>query len=111
MIGSLAASLFQFREPVLGLSDTDKHLLAEALDGGTDGELAARINLSPSSIKKRWRSVFERIADVRPDLLPDADDKGWDEARGPQKRHHILAYVRSHPEELRPFRWGTSGQA
>ncbi|HEX2815834.1 MAG TPA: Lrp/AsnC family transcriptional regulator, partial [Phenylobacterium sp.] len=105
VIGSLATRLFQYKPPVLHLRDTDKHLLAEALHGGTDAELAARINLSPSSIKKRWRLLFERIADVRPDLLPHGRNKGLNESRGPQKRHHILAYIRSHPEELRPFRW------
>jgi DNA-binding CsgD family transcriptional regulator len=108
--GSLAGSLFQYKAPVLHLRDTEKHLLAEALNGGTDAELATRINLSASSIKKRWRSLFEKIADARPDLLPDGDDRGGDESRGPQKRHHILAYVRSHPEELRPFRWPSSGE-
>jgi len=108
--GSLAASLFRYKEPVLHLRDTDKHLLVEALHGGTDGELAVRLNLSSSSIKKRWRSLFERIADARPDLLPEGDDKGWNGSRGLQKRHHVLAYVRSHPEELRPFRWHASGE-
>jgi DNA-binding CsgD family transcriptional regulator len=108
--GSRAGSLFQHRAPVLHLRDTEKHLLAEALDGGTDSELATKLSLSASSIKKRWRSLFERIADARPDLLPDGDDRGGDGSRGPQKRHRILAYVRSHPEELRPFRWPSSGE-
>jgi hypothetical protein len=103
--GSVAAPLFQYQEPVLHLRDTEKQLLTEALNGETDNELAARMNLSLPSIKKRWASLFDRIADTRPDLLPDADQRGWHESRGPQKRHRILAYVRSHPEELRPFRW------
>ena len=105
--GSVAAPLFQYREPVLYLRDTEKQLLAEAINGETDYELAARMSLSLPSIKKRWASLFDRIADTRPDLLPDADQRGWHESRGPQKRHRILAYVRSHPEELRPFRWHT----
>jgi hypothetical protein len=103
--GSVAAPLFQYREPVLHLRDTEKQLLTEAMNGETDHELAARINLSLPSIKKRWASLFDRIADTRPDLLPDAKQRGLQESRGPQKRHRILAYVRSHPEELRPFRW------
>lgn len=103
--GSVAAPLFQYREPVLHLRDTDKQLLAEAMNGETDIQLAAKINLSLPSIKKRWACLFDRIADIRPDLLPDAETRGWHESRGPQKRHRILAYVRSHPEELRPFRW------
>lgn len=103
--GSVVAPLFRYREPVLHLRDTDKQLLAEAINGETDSELAARLNLSLASIKKRWAGVFDRIAEVRPDLLPDGDGRGWHESRGPQKRHRILAYVRAHPEELRPFRW------
>ena len=103
--GSVAAPLFQYQQPLLHLRDTEKHLLSEAMNGETDNELAARMNLSLPSIKKRWASLFDRIADKRPDLLPDAEDRGLHESRGPQKRHRILAYVRSHPEELRPFRW------
>ena len=103
--GSVAAPLFHYQEPVLHLRDTEKQLLTEAMNGETDNELAARMNLSLPSIKKRWASLFDRIADTRPDLLPDAEHRGWHESRGPQKRHRILAYVRSHPEELRPFRW------
>jgi DNA-binding CsgD family transcriptional regulator len=103
--GSVAAPLFQYREPVLHLRDTEKQLLAEAINGETDQELAARMSLSLPSIKKRWASLFDKIADTRPDLLPDAGQRGLHEIGGPQKRHRILAYVRSHPEELRPFRW------
>ncbi|MEO6830251.1 MAG: hypothetical protein ABI164_10625 [Acidobacteriaceae bacterium] len=105
MSGSVAAPLFQYQEPVLHLRDTDKQLLAEAIHGEPDSELAARMHLSLSSIKKRWASLFDRIADVRPDLLPDAEGREWNSGRGPQKKHRILAYVRSHPEEVRPFRW------
>jgi hypothetical protein len=103
--GSVAAPLFQYREPVLHLRDTEKQLLAAAMNGETDNELAARMNLSLPSIKKRWASLFDRISDTRPDLLPDAEQRGLHDSRGPQKRHRILAYVRSHPEEVRPFRW------
>jgi hypothetical protein len=103
--GSVAAPLFQYHEPVLRLRDTDKQLLSEAMNGETDNELAARMNLSVASVKKRWASLFDRIADARPELLPGGEHRGSHESRGPQKRHRILAYVRSHPEELRPFRW------
>jgi DNA-binding CsgD family transcriptional regulator len=103
--GSIAAPLFQYREPTLHLRDTEKELLSAAMNGETDPELAATLNLSLPSVKKRWANLFDRIADVRPDLLPNDEKRGWHESRGPQKRHRVLAYVRSHPEELRPFRW------
>ncbi len=101
--GSLAATLFNYEKPVLGLRDTEKELLAAALRGGTDEDLADRLHLSQASIKKRWHSLFDRVAETRPDLLPKMGDESI--SRGPQKRHHILFYVRSHPSEVRPFDW------
>ncbi len=101
--GSIAADLFHFEEPVLDLRDADKELLADALQGGTDADLAARLHLSVASIKKRWESLFGRVAELRPDLLPCERTSAAKDARGPQKRHHILNYVRSHPGEIRPF--------
>ncbi len=101
--GSLAANLFHYEKPTLDLRETEKELLAAALRGGTDDDLAQRLHLSQASIKKRWHSVFDRIAELRPDLLPDIGHKAI--CRGPQKRHHILTYVRLHPSELRPFDW------
>lgn len=103
--GSVAAPLFTWQKPVLRLRDTDKQLLAEAINGETDAELAQKMNLSLATIKKRWAALFDRIADTHPNLLPDADTRDLNESRGPQKRHRILAWVRSHPEELRPYRW------
>jgi hypothetical protein len=103
--GSIAASLFQYQEPILGLRDVEKHLLVEALTRQSDDELAKRMNLSPATIKKRWQALFERVADMHPTLLPAESDEDSKPTRGPQKRHHILSYVRSHPQELRPYRW------
>jgi hypothetical protein len=103
--GSVAGPMFDYHEPVLRLRDSEKRLLAEALKGGTHRELAAKLNLSLPTVKKRWASLFEAIAEVRPDLLPNGERRESVESRGPQKRHRILAYVRAHPEEVRPYRW------
>jgi DNA-binding CsgD family transcriptional regulator len=106
--GSVAGRLFDYHKPILRLRDTEKQLLAEALKGGTDKELAVKLNLSLPTVKKRWASVFDRIAEARPDLLPDGGPRESQENRGPQKRHRIMAYVRAHPEEVRPYRWRMS---
>lgn len=103
--GSVAGPMFDYHEPVLRLRPAEKQLLAEALKGGTDKELAVKLNLSLPTVKKRWASLFDRIAEVRPDLLPEDERREPAESRGPQKRHRILAYVRTHPEEVRPYRW------
>jgi hypothetical protein len=50
-----------------------------------------------------WLSVFERTIHAHPELFPEARFQTNGVARSGQKRHHVLAYVRAHPEELRPF--------
>ena len=98
---SVASMLFTYSEPVMGLRDTDQELLLAALDGLTDGELADVLDLKLPALKKRWASLFDRVARVRPDLVPQSDRETTD-TRGPQKRHRLLAYFREHAEELRP---------
>jgi hypothetical protein len=50
-------------------------------------------------------SIFERVEQFNPGILSqtEADSAG----RGPQKRHRVAAYIRTHPEELRPYSWDT----
>jgi hypothetical protein len=90
---------------VLRLRPAEQRLLAAALAGKTDAELSADLGLSIEAIKKRWMSIFERVDQFKPEILSraDADTDG----RGPQKRHRVVAYIRTHPEELRPFSWDT----
>jgi hypothetical protein len=92
---SLANKLFQYREPVPRLQDSDQKLLLAALSGLTDEELSHKLHLSLASVKKRWISVFERTIYSRPDLFPEADDRNDGAKRGSQKRHHVLAYMRA----------------
>lgn len=100
--GSLGNLLFSFCEPVLHLRDSDQELLTAALSGATDQELSVDLSLTLAAIKARWRSTFARIEETAPALVSDI---GEHEFRGSQKRHRVLAYVRSHPEELRPYDW------
>jgi hypothetical protein len=98
---SAAASLYRYRAPVLRLRPAEQALLAAALTGKTDAELSAALGLSLEATKKRWLSVFARVGQFKPEIL--SDDRADSDARGPQKRHRVVAYVRSHPEELRPY--------
>ena len=100
--GHLVAILFQYREPVLGLRETDQQLLSAALAGLTDEELVSRLNIRLPTIKKRWRSLFAR-ASAHANLFPRMGDGIEESVRGRQKRQFILAYIRDHPEELRPL--------
>jgi len=100
---SVAAKMYRYRPPVLRLRPAEQKLLAAALVGKTDAELSADLGLSIEAIKKRWMSIFERIDEFKPDILSSAGADS--DGRGPQKRHRVVAYIRTHPEELRPFSW------
>jgi hypothetical protein len=98
--GSIANFLFHYREPILSLRKEDQQLLAVALRGLTDEELSKALSLKVAAVKKRWAAVFGRVSAVKPELIPEV--AGSYAMRGRQKRHHLLAYLREHPEELRP---------
>jgi hypothetical protein len=100
---SAAATIYRYREPVLRLRPAEQQLLAAALSGKTDAELSADLGLTVESTKKRWLSIFERVDQFKREILSQTDVDS--EGRGPQKRHRVVAYIRAHPEELRPFSW------
>ncbi len=101
--GSLGNIIFRFRQPVLRLRDSDQQLLSAALAGTTDKELASQLGITFSAVKARWRSIFAQVGAVMPGLVGPVEDL---ERRGAQKRNRVLAYVRNHREELRPYDWG-----
>ena len=100
---SVAAKMYRYQAPVLRLRPAEQRLLAAALSGKTDAELSADLGLSIEAIKKRWMSIFDRVDEFKPEILSKTDPNT--DSRGPQKRHRVVAYVRTHPEELRPFFW------
>ncbi len=100
---SVAASIYRYRPPILRLRPAEQELLTAALKGKTDAELSAELELRVETIKKRWLSIFDRVVQYAPEILSPTETGS--EGRGPQKRHRVVAYVRSHPEELRPYAW------
>ena len=100
---SVAASIYRYHAPVLRLRPAEQQLLTAALSGQTDAELSEELGLSIEATKKRWLSIFGRVGQYRPEILSPSEEG---DRRGPQKRHRIVAYVRKHPEELRPYAWG-----
>jgi len=99
--GTFYHSIFQCREPVLELRKVEQDLLTAALGGLTDDELVRTLDLKMSTVKKRWVSILNRVSLRGPEILPDDSHSG--DSRGRQRRHHLLAYLRQHPEELRPW--------
>jgi len=102
--GSWAASMFLYEKPRFGFNRSEQRLLLAALDGGTDQELSHELSISPETIKKAWRRIYGRAAACLPEpaLGNSAVEEGTAE-RGKEKKQRLLAYLRDHPEELRPI--------
>lgn len=102
--GSTVSALFLYSPPRFRFRPGDQALLRRALMGETDEELAQSLSISPSAIKKRWAAIFDHCAAVAPDLFQkdNPQPEGLERKRGVEKRSRILAYLRHHPEDLRP---------
>lgn len=101
--GSWISSLFRYEPPRFGFTGREQRLLLSALQGGTDEELSCLLNTSLSAVKKTWRSVYDRVAARLPELIPSNSQPDGDiSKRGRDKKQHLIAYLREHPEELRP---------
>ncbi|MGD9602486.1 MAG: hypothetical protein AB7V59_11790 [Gammaproteobacteria bacterium] len=100
---SVAARLFLYSEPVFVFSPGEQAVLRLARDAMSDDAIAAALHVSPHTVKMRWRRVFDEVLARQPALLPD-DASPLEHRRGSEKRRHLLAYLREHPEELRPRR-------
>jgi len=96
----VGSGLFHHRpRPHFAFTLGEQQLLELALEGCDDESVAKSLFVTVPAIKRRWENIFRRVAAIRPDLSPlDGDGR-----RGIQKRQRVVAYVRSHPEELRPF--------
>lgn len=101
---SWGASMFLYHAPRFGFNRSEQRLLSSGLAGGTDLEIADKLGISLVAVRKRWRAIYERVGRVAPELVPNPfpGDAGIGE-RGRAKKQRLLAYVREHPEELRPF--------
>jgi len=110
-LGSWVGSLFDYNPPRFGFAPSEQRLLEAALSAerGTDSELGELLGVSLSAIKKLWLSIYRRVTDRRAETLQDFAPSGSHE-RGKEKRRRLLAYVREHPEELRPVSHAVSKQ-
>jgi DNA-binding CsgD family transcriptional regulator len=101
--GSFFSSLFLHQAPQIGFRPSEQRLLLSALRGGTDEELADGLRISLSAVKKTWRSIYDRVSERLPDMIPgNSSDGDSGIERGKEKKQRLLTYVREHPEELRP---------
>jgi hypothetical protein len=101
--GSWLGSLFLYAPPQFCFNRSEQRLLTSALEGGTDEELADALGVSLFGVKRKWRVIYDRVTARQPELIPtNSQTEEWTQDRGKQKKQRLLAYLRDHPEELRP---------
>jgi hypothetical protein len=91
--------MFTYFPPKFFFTGPQREALIMAREGYTDVEIAQALGVSVDSVKKRWASIYERVKEVLPTLLPDSPSGG----RGTEKRRAVLQHLRDRPEELHPY--------
>ena len=101
--GSWVGSLFDYQPPRFYFSAGEQRMLSRAISDpiGTNTALAKILGVSLPTVKKMWLSIYDRVAEIASELIGGAKI-GAENKRGTEKRRHLLAYLREHPEELRP---------
>lgn len=99
----LGTSLFSYQRPVFAFRRSEQRLLAAALQGGTDEDLAEELGVSLSFVRRTWLSIYDRVGTCLPEFFAEELNENGRSGRGKRKKYRLLAYVRDHPEELRPL--------
>lgn len=94
--GNPLAPLMQFPSPRLGFTRTQQRLLTLAIHEVPDRLAADQLAVTDAAVKKRWRTIYDRVEQVDHRLAPAT-------CSGPERRRMLLLYLRQHPEELRPW--------
>lgn len=100
--GSQISPLFFYQPPRFGFRPGEQDILRLALMDKSDEQIAAELAVSPATVHKRWQSIHETVASCAPGWFPHPLEE-TPRVRGTEKRRSLLSYLRSHPEELRPF--------
>ena len=82
--------------PRLGFTRGEQKLLELALLDSSDRDAAEQLKLSTEAVKKRWRSVYAKVARIDPALLRT-------DVNGADQRRALLQSLRNNLQELRPY--------
>jgi hypothetical protein len=88
--------------PSFHFTPSEQRLLTLAIDGNTDQDIAAALGVSRDAIKQTWRSIYDQVATVMPELFEETTENVPQPGRGTEKRRYIVSHVRDNLQELRP---------
>lgn len=96
------SAVFTYLPPRFRFTAGEQRMLLRAIDGLTDEEIAGTLDVSRDAVKQTWRSIYDHVIQVMPDLVDRGQMAGAERARGQEKRRRVVAYVRDNAQELRP---------
>src|SRR5262249_6276355 len=89
--GANISGLFVHTAPRLHFSRSQRAFLQHALMGKTGEKLATLLSISTWTEKKRWKAIYNRVADVDRELLPPPIAYGpHASSRGAERRRRLL---------------------
>ncbi|MGA9943528.1 MAG: hypothetical protein WBE79_00380 [Candidatus Cybelea sp.] len=98
----LLSLYYNYSPPRFGFTLAEQRALRLAIEGLTDEEVASILSTSLAIVKKRFRSVYQKVLDAPgAPVIPHAEKQSG--PRGPELRRHLIAYLRDHPQELAPY--------
>lgn len=104
--GSMVTTFFHYTPPRFQFTPHEQEMLLWALSGSKDDCLSENLCVAPVTIRKRWDSIYGRVADAEPTFFASAVVSGRDSGkRGVEKKRHLLSYLEHHMEELRPHQY------
>jgi hypothetical protein len=98
-VGAFISYFYWVDEPRFGLSLRQQQILQLAVVNESDEQIAESLGITAEGVRKHWRGIFDAIKAADPVFFP-AEKPG--EGRGLGKRRHVIHYLQSHLEELRP---------
>jgi DNA-binding CsgD family transcriptional regulator len=96
------SAVFTYLPPRFRFTAGEQRMLLRAIEGLTDEEIAGTLNISRDAVKQTWRSIYDHVIQVMPDLVDRGQLVAGEGARGQEKRRRIVTYVRDNAQELRP---------
>lgn len=103
--GYRVADLFAYTGvPRCGFGVGERELLRHALGGDDDVTLAGTLCVSVGTIRKRWHTIYDCVADGLPGFGASYGNSiAISGGGGGERKRDIIAYIRWHCEELRPY--------
>ena len=95
--------LFHALPPRFALSASAQRILERAMLLHSDEEIAGQLEISVDAVKKTWRAIYQRVDNVAPRMFGSVVRASNPSHRSSERRRHLLDYLRTHLEELRPM--------